>query len=240
MKQITAQELKVVAMRECPLPESLALCDTPEKAAEYWRTHVVEHPAFTGEVECFVVLLLNTRRRIKGHVFVATGTVDTVVVHPREVFRAAILAGASAVILAHNHPSGDAAPSEADIRVTRDLIRAGQLLRIEVLDHVILGAARHCSLRELGYSTPTPEGQAAALGCAAQQAQDAPQRVLLPKHAPTETPSFCAGLALKRPPSAVNISRNPRLPLRAGKHDYFMVAFCATRGRRKQQMPSAG
>jgi DNA repair protein RadC len=151
-RAFTAKEFKLVALRECPLPADMALCDTPDKAAEYWRTHVVNHPAYSGEVETFVVLMLNTRRRVRGHVFVSTGTLDTVLVHPREVFRAAIVAGASAVILAHNHPSGEPSPSEADIRVTRDLIRAGQLLKIEVLDHVIIGAgSMHCSLRELGY-----------------------------------------------------------------------------------------
>jgi DNA repair protein RadC len=78
-------------------------------------------------------------------------------VHPREVFRPAIAAGAAALVLVHNHPSGDPTPSEADIRVTRDLIRAGQLLKIEVLDHIILGrrtterAKDYVSLRELGY-----------------------------------------------------------------------------------------
>jgi DNA repair protein RadC len=147
-----AKEYKVVALRECPLPETLALCDTPDKAAEYWRTQVVNHPAFTGEVECFVVLLLNTRRRVKGHVFISTGTLDTLLVHPREVFRAAIIANASAVVLAHNHPSGEPEPSEADIKVTRELIRAGQLLKIEVLDHIIVGAGqKRASLRELGF-----------------------------------------------------------------------------------------
>jgi DNA repair protein RadC len=78
-------------------------------------------------------------------------------VHPREVFKAAISANAAAVVLAHNHPSGDPTPSEADIKVTRDLIRAGQLLKIDVLDHVIIGHATperqkdYASLRELGY-----------------------------------------------------------------------------------------
>ena len=146
-----AKEYKVVALRECPLPEDMHLCDTPERAADYWRTHVVNHPAFNPDVECFVVLLLNARRRVKGHTLVSTGTLDTLVVHSREVFRAAIIAAASAIVLAHNHPSGEAVPSEADIKVTRDLIRAGQLLKIEVLDHVIIGADRYCSLRELGY-----------------------------------------------------------------------------------------
>jgi DNA repair protein RadC len=78
-------------------------------------------------------------------------------VHPREVFRTAIAVGAGALILAHNHRSGDPTPSEADIKVTRDLIRAGQLLKIEVLDHLVIGdyplpgVRQWASLRELGY-----------------------------------------------------------------------------------------
>jgi DNA repair protein RadC len=62
-----------------------------------------------------------------------------------------VIAGASALILLHNHPSGEPQPSEADIKVTRDLIRAGQLLKIEVLDHVIVGNPKFCSLRQLGF-----------------------------------------------------------------------------------------
>ncbi len=151
MTPFNAKEYKVVALRDCPLPESMHLCDTPERAADYWRQHVTGHPAFNPEVECFVVLLLNTRRRVKGHALISTGTLDTLLVHPREVFRPAIVAAAAAIVIMHNHPSGESTPSEADIKVTRDLIRAGQLLRIEVLDHVVVGAARHTSLRELGY-----------------------------------------------------------------------------------------
>jgi proteasome lid subunit RPN8/RPN11 len=144
-------EYKVVALRDCPLPEGLHLCDAPEKAAEYWRLHVATQDAFNPEVETMVALHLNTRRRVKGHHLVAMGTLDTLLVHPREVFRSAIVASSSALVLMHNHPSGEPTPSEADIRVTRDLIRAGQLLKIEVLDHVIIGAGRHCSLKALGY-----------------------------------------------------------------------------------------
>jgi DNA repair protein RadC len=108
-------------------------------------------------VETFQVLLLNTRRRLVRVDEISHGTLDTILVHPREVFRSAIAANASAIVLVHNHPSGDPAPSEADIKVTRDLIRAGQLLKIEVLDHVIIGRATperpkdYASLRELGY-----------------------------------------------------------------------------------------
>jgi DNA repair protein RadC len=108
-------------------------------------------------VEHFQVVLLNTRRRLIREEEVSQGTLDTILVHPREVFKLAIAANAAALVLVHNHPSGDPTPSEADIKVTRDLIRAGQLLKIEVLDHIILGRATHerpkdyVSLRELGY-----------------------------------------------------------------------------------------
>ncbi|MGE3310703.1 MAG: JAB domain-containing protein [Limisphaerales bacterium] len=144
-------EYKVVALRDCPLPERMHLCDSPDKAADYWRLHVSTMPGFNPEVETMVVLHLNTRRRVRGHHIVATGTMDTLLVHGREVFRTAIIAASAAVVLMHNHPSGEATPSEADIRVTRDLIRPGQLLKIEVLDHVIVGAGRHCSLKEMGF-----------------------------------------------------------------------------------------
>jgi DNA repair protein RadC len=83
-----------------------------------------------------VVFILNTRRRIKGHYLVSIGTMDTILCHPREIFRLAIMASAAAIIIAHSHPSLDPTPSEADIKITRDLIRAGQLLKIEVLDHI--------------------------------------------------------------------------------------------------------
>ncbi len=152
MNDFNPKEFKVVALRECPVPESMRICDTPDQAADYWRLHVATNPYFDQERECLVVILLSTRRRVKGHQLVTVGTLDTLLVHPREVFRVAIaVGGTAAVILMHNHPSGDPTPSEADIKVTRDLIRAGQLLKIEVLDHVIIGHPKRCSLRELGY-----------------------------------------------------------------------------------------
>ena len=130
--------------------------ETPEAVARRMR-----EDARLRSAEVFQVLLLNTRRRMLGNpVKVADGTLDTILVHPREVFKPALDANAAAVVLVHNHPSGDPTPSEADIKVTRDLIRAGQLLKIEVLDHVILGRATqerakdYASLRELGYFYP--------------------------------------------------------------------------------------
>ncbi len=126
--------------------------DTPERIADLLR-----EDNRTYEVESFQVVLLNTRRKLMRVEKISQGTLDTILVHPREVFKMAIAAGAAAVVLVHNHPSGDPTPSEADIKVTRDLIRAGQLLRIDVLDHVILGRKTdgrdkdYVSLRELGY-----------------------------------------------------------------------------------------
>jgi antirestriction protein ArdC len=145
------KEYKVVALRECPVPEDLAICHQPQQAADYWRLNVATNPYFNPDCECFVVLLLNTRRRVRGHHLVSIGIMDTILVHARDVFRVAVIAGAAAVILMHNHPSGEPTPSAADVSVTRDLIRAGQLLKIEVLDHVIMGNPKHCSLRELGH-----------------------------------------------------------------------------------------
>jgi DNA repair protein RadC len=96
-------------------------------------------------------LLLNARKRVKGHHLVSIGTMDTILVSATMVFRTAIVGAASAIVVMHNHPSGEPRPSQADIQATRDLIRAGNLLKIEVLDHVIIGKPQYCSLRELGF-----------------------------------------------------------------------------------------
>jgi DNA repair protein RadC len=141
-------EFKVMRVRECASP--IQLIDTPQAAYEYWKENIPHAPWYDEAKECLIVLILNTRRRIIGHNLVSLGGLDTCFVHVREVFRPVIIAAGSALILMHNHPSGDPTPSEADIRVTRELIRAGHLLKIEVLDHVIVGT-NHASLKELGY-----------------------------------------------------------------------------------------
>ena len=128
------------------------LLDAPDRIADFLRE---ENRLY--EVEHFQVILLNTRRRLIRHEIISQGLLDQVLVHPREVFKLAINANAAAVVLAHTHPSGDPTPSEADVKVTRDVIRAGDLLRIQVLDHIILGRRNestgkdYASLRELGY-----------------------------------------------------------------------------------------
>ena len=134
------------------LQDESPVLDHPENVAALLRAKNL-----VKNVETLQVLCLNTRRRLIRVDEATDGTIDTLLVHPREVFKFAIAANAAAVVLAHNHPSGDPTPSEADIKVTRDLIRAGQLLKIDVLDHVIIGRATaerakdFVSLRELGY-----------------------------------------------------------------------------------------
>jgi DNA repair protein RadC len=141
-----AQKMALELHAEAPL------LDTPEAVVNLLR-----EDNRLLQVETLQVVLLNTRRRLIRTEAISQGTLDTLLVHPREVFKAAIGANAAALVLAHNHPSGDPTPSDADIKVTRDLIRAGQLLKIDVLDHIIMGRATHervkeyASLRELGY-----------------------------------------------------------------------------------------
>lgn len=109
--------------------------DTPAKVVEYLAGAFATNPT----QESFWVILLDRKNRAMGRVMITLGTLTSSLVHPREVFRPAILGSASAIIMAHNHPSGDPAPSAADIQVTRVLREAAKILQIELLDHVIVG-----------------------------------------------------------------------------------------------------
>lgn len=93
------------------------------------------------------MLLLNARHEVMRRILCSRGTLNASLVHPREVFRPAIIASAAAVILVHNHPSGDPEPSEEDIALTGRLVQAGRILGIEVLDHVIVAKRGYVSLR---------------------------------------------------------------------------------------------
>ena len=100
--------------------------------------------------EAFATILLDTKLKPIGHYVVSTGTLNQSLVHPREVFKKAIVASAHAITLIHNHPSGDANPSNEDIQVTQRLVEAGELVGIEVLDHVIVGDDNYYSFKEHG------------------------------------------------------------------------------------------
>lgn len=100
--------------------------------------------------EHFKLILLNTRNKIIGISTVSIGTLNTSLVHPREIFKEAIIHNAASVVLAHNHPSGDTEPSENDLTITKRLVEAGKILGIEVLDHIIVTKNSFFSFKEKG------------------------------------------------------------------------------------------
>jgi len=127
-----------------------SMVTTPEQCAELFKD--------TADLaqETFTVLTLDTKNRAIGRHLVSLGTNSSTLVHPREVFRTAILDNASAIIVSHNHPSGDSTPSAEDVQITKQLIAAGEVMGIKIIDHVIIGrqipAVRNTffSLREAG------------------------------------------------------------------------------------------
>ena len=112
---------------------------------EYLRPRVAH-----SEKETFYVLLLDSKNKLIREEVVSVGTLTASLVHPREVFCPAVREAAAAIIVAHNHPSGDATPSAEDLEVTARLRKAGELIGIPLLDHVIIGAGRYVSLAERG------------------------------------------------------------------------------------------
>jgi DNA repair protein RadC len=120
-------------------------CTTPRELAAYLI------PRFSARaVEQFGVVLLDLRHRVIRTVLLSIGTADASLAHPRDVFREAAAAGAPLVAVFHNHPSGDPRPSEADEQLTRRIVMAGDLLGIQVVDHVILADAQYFSFRQAG------------------------------------------------------------------------------------------
>ena len=118
---------------------------SPADAAAYLM------PSFGARaVEHFGLVLLDAKHRVMRTTLLAVGTLNTTVVEPRDVFREAALGGAVAIVVFHNHPSGDPRPSPDDVELTRRLVAAGTLMGIDVVDHVILGDVRYCSFKEMG------------------------------------------------------------------------------------------
>jgi DNA repair protein RadC len=109
--------------------------DKPAAVVEYMKDIVESYPCN----EVFYVIMLNRRNKALGRQLVTVGTATSSLCHPREVFKAAIIGGAVAIIVCHNHPGGDPSPSSADLAVTRQLREAARVLDIDLLDHVVLG-----------------------------------------------------------------------------------------------------
>jgi DNA repair protein RadC len=101
--------------------------------------------------EHFKLILLNPRNKIIGISTISIGTLNASLVHPREVFKDAIVHSAASVVLAHNHPSGDPEPSEDDLKITKKLVESGKILGIEVIDHIIIGKNDYYSFRGKGH-----------------------------------------------------------------------------------------
>ncbi|MEB3100379.1 RadC family protein [Ferviditalea candida] len=118
---------------------------SPKDAADY----MMESMRYLQK-EHFVCLFLNTKNQVLAEETLSMGSLNASIVHPREVFRAAIKKSSASIICLHNHPSGDPSPSPEDIHLTRRLVQAGELIGIEVLDHVIIGDRRYVSLKEQG------------------------------------------------------------------------------------------
>lgn len=126
-----------------PLPLERLL--TPEDAAAAFFALLRDEA-----VEVCGMFCLSTRNQVLAYHELSRGTVDTTIVHPRDVFKIALLANASAVVVGHNHPSGDPSPSAHDISVTRRLKEAAEVIGIDLFDHVIVAADRYVSLKGIG------------------------------------------------------------------------------------------
>ncbi len=127
-----------------PAPRATRL-GSPREVATYLLPEHGTHP-----VERFGIVSLSTKHHLLRTVLISIGTLDVSLVHPREVFRTAATHRAAAIILFHNHPSGDPTPSSDDVALTARLVEAGVLMGIEVLDHMILAGSRYCSFKEMG------------------------------------------------------------------------------------------
>lgn len=119
---------------------------TPAASAAALTALLQDEPA-----EVFAILCLSTKHQVIAYHEVSRGTLDATLVHPREVFKAALLSNSAAIILTHNHPSGDPAPSPDDMALTRRLVDAGMLIGVDVLDHIVIGDGRYVSFRERGW-----------------------------------------------------------------------------------------
>jgi DNA repair protein RadC len=141
MRLLAALELGQRALKG----QGSRVLSSPKHVFEYARSYA------TAEKEHFLAVHLSTRHVPELLEVVSIGTLNASLVHPREVFRRAIKEGSANLILVHNHPSGDPAPSADDVEITTRLIRVGELVGIEVLDHVILAGERYFSFREEGF-----------------------------------------------------------------------------------------
>lgn len=128
------------------VPEEKYTIRSPKDGANY----VMEAMRHLNQ-EQLLVLFLDTKNRIIHKQTIFIGSLNSSIVHPREIFREAVKRASASIICVHNHPSGDPTPSQEDIQVTKRLVEAGKIMGIEVLDHIIIGNRKYTSLKEKGY-----------------------------------------------------------------------------------------
>jgi DNA repair protein RadC len=128
-----------------------AMDETPTIRSPQDVTRLVMEDLRYLQQEHFVCLFLNTKNHVIGRETLSVGSLNSTVVHPRELFRAAIKRSSASVLCVHNHPSGDPTPSPEDIQLTNRLVEAGGIIGIDVLDHIVIGDNRYVSLKEQGY-----------------------------------------------------------------------------------------
>lgn len=137
--------VRVRLVRDGALPYDGRLVKAPGDAFE-----IVKGDLMDADREQVVAIHLDTKLKVLQMERVAIDSLNSAIIHPREVFKSAILANAYGVMLVHNHPSGDCTPSEEDRAITRKVAAAGEVLGIQLVDHIIIGGTGFCSLREMG------------------------------------------------------------------------------------------
>lgn len=145
MRSFLAEASKIYEVRAHQRLEDALQITTPADAYEFLRLEMEDL-----EQEQMRTLNLNTKNRILSAPMIYQGSVHTTVIRIGEIFRPAILDNASGLIIAHNHPSGDPTPSPEDAALTREIVKAGELLGIDVQDHIVIGKGKFVSLRETG------------------------------------------------------------------------------------------
>lgn len=183
-------------------------------SGEAWKILRAIYADLDADQEHFSVLLLDNKNRIRRHKVLFTGSQTTSLVHPAVVFRAVVLNGACAIILAHNHPSGDPAPSPDDVEITRRLIECGELFGIRTLDHIILGEEKYFSCSDRGLMSE--DGLA---GYERKLRRDAAEKALVKKGKESGLDQVLNGLKSRKHAIQVSDSKHGAVLMRAWKKD---------------------
>ncbi|MGG3803698.1 DNA repair protein RadC [Metabacillus fastidiosus] len=161
MKQLSLLEGKMDRKNQSAKRVNIVIVKLVKESSLLYKDRCVRSPEdgyqllkqFLGEVdrEYFIIVCLDTKNQPTAINICHIGSLNASIVHPRECFKPAILSNAASILVGHNHPSGQAAPSREDIEVTKRLVEAGKIIGIDVLDHIIIGDNQFVSLKEKGY-----------------------------------------------------------------------------------------